>query len=1391
MKHARSTSAGLVLCLGLVEGAAAGELRGRILAEDKPVSGATVAALPFESPFDEARREARREDAGKPLGTATTRPDGTFVLTLSPPPGPASVALVRLKVTGGGLAPALLEPVFDTNETAIAGDVTLVKATTLAGKVVDGRAGPVVGATVTLFPGGGASFVGRVDGSPIPVTTTTGADGTFRFAEAAARGNRLRVEAPGFGVAEVTGAQGGALRRAIALSLGRALTGQVVRDDRRTPAAGALVRFEGRGGTSRWHEARPDGAFLVDGLPAEPGVLVADGGDKGRGTVTVEAGANKATVVLAPTASLKGRVVDAASGAPLARIKVVARSESALFVARSGPDGRYEIRGLPARAYHLVADDPAYVPWSREAVRVAPGGTDAQDVILTRAASLSGRVVDERGLPIEGASGRLTAAGEGGRRAFMAMIRGDAAFRSARDGSFTSTRLAPGAGQTLTVQHPDYEPRTIGGVSLHPSAPARVNVVLRSGLSARGIVKDERGQPIPGAEVELMREMRFQSRGGQAQFSFVGGPGTRPRKETGADGRFEFKGLATGDYTLTVTKRGYGRERVDPVKIADGRASEPIEVVVRPGATISGYVRDKAGNGAPGYRVSARSAGAGARGPMGAGPFGGPSTEEPTGPDGAFVIEGVGAGETYELQVFGESGLGPRKAGISAPADGVELVVDGRGRIRGTALDADTSRALRDFEVSYEPSREGGMVFRFAGPRGRGRGAGEPAAFHADDGTFTLDDVPAGKWDVQVRSSGYQSARLGGVLVEEGATVEGVDVRLSRGGVISGRVTDARSAKPVRDAAVRAELSGGGGPRMRFGPDGGGQEASSDADGQFQIAGLTAGSYTVTATHPEWSEATEKVDLKEAVASLDLKMTTGAAVGGTVIGAGQRPVAGASVALSAGGGGMTGPFDSGDQSSITDAAGRFRFERLTAGRYSLIASLRGQSSSSAEVVMQQGDPGRDVTLTLGAGATLKGFVTGLPEAQRAAVNVNASGPEDFFASTRTGADGAFEFSGVPAGAINLGARAGDFASGSRSASAQVVVAEGQLEATADIVFEPGFRLDGHVSRGGKPVTDALVNAFPEGGGRSQGASGRSDESGAFALEGLQAGTYNVSAMSMGGGAALRKTVSVNADTSVDLEAPPARLAGTIVEQGSGRPLADAAVRIEDQGRGFMGMSATSSDSNGRFALEDLEPKVYTVGVQKPAYQTETKSLTAADPSGDLVIELKRGEGIGVVAKDGIYGVPLHSLSVRVLDSGGVPVYTGGVSLDSEGRGEIPSLRAGTYQLRADSQGYAPVNVPQVAVPAPSISLILTPGGTLEIHAGPETLALANSSARILYPSGAVYFPFLFSPDGLIRLSNPIRRLENVAPGSYVLAVEGGGRKPFEIREGGSTVAALP
>jgi hypothetical protein len=119
------------------------------------------------------------------------------------------------------------------------------------------------------------------------------------------------------------------------------------------------------------------------------------------------------------------------------------------------------------------------------------------------------------------------------------------------------------------------------------------------------------------------------------------------------------------------------------------------------------------------------------------------------------------------------------------------------------------------------------------------------------------------------------------------------------------------------------------------------------------------------------------------------------------------------------------------------------------------------------------------------------------------------------------------------------------------------------------------------------------------------------------------------------------------------------------------------------------------------------------------------------------------------------------------------------------------LKPGSYELRIDSSGYAPVVRPGVMVPSSGLALSLTPGGRLEIRVGPETLALPQPRASLYGPDGRPYPTSIFSSDGAFPLGGPVRRLENVAPGRYVLAVEGGDRREVEVREGGAAVVELP
>ena len=104
----------------------------------------------------------------------------------------------------------------------------------------------------------------------------------------------------------------------------------------------------------------------------------------------------------------------------------------------------------------------------------------------------------------------------------------------------------------------------------------------------------------------------------------------------------------------------------------------------------------------------------------------------------------------------------------------------------------------------------------------------------------------------------------------------------------------------------------------------------------------------------------------------------------------------------------------GEQSALSDEGGRFRFDRLTPGRYT---AERGAARPD-ERAGRGGADGRRHARTSSSRSprerSLKGVVSGLADSQLTGVNVSASG-QDYFASTRTRRGGVFELSGVPEG----------------------------------------------------------------------------------------------------------------------------------------------------------------------------------------------------------------------------------------------------------------------------------------------------------------------------------------------------------------------------------------
>jgi len=423
---------------------------------------------------------------------------------------------------------------------------------------------------------------------------------------------------------------------------------------------------------------------------------------------------------------------------------------------------------------------------------------------------------------------------------------------------------------------------------------------------------------------------------------------------------------------------------------------------------------------------------------------------------------------------------------------------------------------------------------------------------------------------------------------------------------------------------------------------------------------------------------------------------------------------------------------------------------------------------------------------------------------RSGATVMATGVQSYFANTKVGADGSFSVTGVPAGPVTLRAQAGDGLGTSRSATKQVTASDDAPVLQTEIVFDVGFTLSGHVLRGSQPVANAMVVANLQGGGGRQ-ATARTDDGGSYALQGLQEGSYTVTAMGdplAGGGSQVRQTVSLTSDQSLDLTFPMAKVAGVVTDVDTKQPLPDATVSLASAGgTGSVAMQRmTTTDSNGHFQFTDIVPQAYTLNSQKTDYQFDKRSLTAADDgtSENVSIELARGQGIGIVVRDGLYNVPMRSVMARVLDGNKATVFTGSIALDTSGTGEIPSLKPGGYSAFVNASGYATTYLANVTAPSQQpVPITLTPGGSADIAVGPKSFVKGILRGTLKTSAGVPYPYTLFNTDGRISITadasgqTGFRRLANLAPGSYVLTLDGGGGTTFNINEGGVTPVPLP
>ena len=948
---------------------------------------------------------------------------------------------------------------------------------------------------------------------------------------------------------------------------------------------------------------------------------------------------------LAGGGSISGRVTRASDGTPIVDANVYAFGPNGWGDARTDGNGDYRIDGLATGDFRVEADaaDRGFV---REFYAEPEGTTDYDaatlvnvtagsdepniDFALDQGGSILGTVYDSDG---------VTPLGEVDVSAFSE-TGGGGHTRSRPDGSYIIEGLASGSFR-VRAEAPDrgyasqfysstaaYSEATLVPVIVG-SETAGIDFVLLAGGSIAGTVLTANpGDPIAGVDVWA------NSYDGEGQ-----GGGTR----TDADGNYEITGLAPGDYRVRAQKHEAGLvgEWYDNttdwglaarVPVTAGEVTLGIDFDLAGGGTISGTVYMSDGTtplaGAEVWAEQYDCCGEG----------GGALTAA----DGTYTINGLAPldyrvraqkqGYTFEYY------LSTTSHDLSTPVTVVEGVdqpnidftLDPAGTISGIVTDQSTGEPIANANVWADDFD------------GEGGGNGTRTK---SDGTYVIDSLPTGTYRVAAEKDGYVREYWQDtpghdsstpVVVTAGSEAGGIDFTLEVGGSISGVVTDQATGQPIANVDVWADTydccGGGGGTRSR-------------PDGTYTIDGLATGSYRVRAQKPgyaiEYWEETPYHDTSTPVmvtvpgdtGGIDFTLGPGGSISGIVTDQGTgQPVADADVWADY-------PEGGGGNGTRSRADGTFTIPSLAPGSYVVGANKQGyvhefwqetrNYESSTLVTVTAGSDSGGITFTLEIGGSISGLVTDQATGQPIAdVDVwvdNLVEGEGGGNGTRSRSDGTYTIEGLASSTYHVIAEKDGYVREHWQetlvyvSSSAVTVTPPSHTTGIDFTLDLPGSVSGTVTNASTTagIADAFVIAFRADRLRGPG-SGRSvttTAAGTYTITDLAPGEYYVFARASDQGfvwefwqEALRfdsstPVVAVTADVDsagIDFTLElGGSISGTVLESGSGTPIANVVVLAFEDGVGWPApqeflVFSGRTNSNGEYFIGGVYPGDYQV-----------------------------------------------------------------------------------------------------------------------------------------------------------------------------------------------------
>lgn len=506
-------------------------------------------------------------------------------------------------------------------------------------------------------------------------------------------------------------------------------------------------------------------------------------------------------------------------------------------------------------------------------------------------ARVSGIVRNEKGEPMAGAAVHAL-------QVDSAAKRYDAT-TAAENGTYTLKGLHIGNPfpHKIVASAPGYAPTSSAAFAL--DGPSKeINISLLKGVPVGGRLTTADGEGIAGATVSLMESSRVTA-GWIHFYTDYDGVVTAT---TGAEGRYSFPNVSTGEYWLYVCAPKYFDEE-KLFTISPGNDSVTVDFMMNYAGEqfVAGTVVDEeSGQPIEGARVECRD---------------GTIQESEhriirrtcyTSAEGKFFVNGFSYSHpSIQVSKHGYNKRNPQTHGpnrneldmhdLKIPLKSWGYSLGSPNSFSGRIFDSTTDKPISEFKIAV--LREDEEVYFVTDRRYY---CDCSRAFRSPDGGFLIPKIAAGRVSLMVSASGYATRRIPCFIYPKTVSDEvrkslrdrgreddlknHIEIRLEQGATVSGTAYDLQTQEPVPGVRVDLCYDHGWMHSHRIGPISLG--AFTDEQGGYRLEGIPEGAQWIIASYPGYAPAFSgelQFSWGEERAGLDFFLDPGGAIEGSIL----------------------------------------------------------------------------------------------------------------------------------------------------------------------------------------------------------------------------------------------------------------------------------------------------------------------------------------------------------------------------------------------------------------------------------------------------------------------------------------------------------------------------